>query len=244
VPARNRAERRPSGDAPCPERPDPPCSAVRRVEPLSDEDLGALVAEFADASVRAVALIGSYARGEADAFSDVDLGCFVHEYPERDRHWSGYRRRRLVAVVFETVAGELAGFRQPATAISSVPAFRSARLLLDREGELAALQRAALAFSRGGQSGSHCLTLGLRGRGGLAQGLILAAAGGALLAAAAACAAQLRPGTARRVRQRERSRTACTSAVKARTVCGLGAAALVRKASMCFRTTASTSGCL
>jgi predicted nucleotidyltransferase len=31
-----------------------------------------------------VALIGSYVRDEADAFSDVGLVCFVHQYPERE----------------------------------------------------------------------------------------------------------------------------------------------------------------
>lgn len=116
---------------------------------LSDDFLRALVAEFADETVHAVALSGSFARGEADAYSDADLVCYTRSLPRarRDRERLLYRDERLVSVDLQSVEERLADLRQPAAAIRAAPALRRLRPLLDRDGALAALQGAARAFA-------------------------------------------------------------------------------------------------
>lgn len=112
---------------------------------LSDAQLAALATEFAAEAVHAVVLLGSYARGDADAFSDVDLKCFVHQRP-KPRSWFGYRDGRFVTVFYGTVEERFAELGNPEAAIWAVPAFRTMRVLLDREGQAEALRQAALAF--------------------------------------------------------------------------------------------------
>ena len=118
-------------------------------ETLSDDFLRALVAEFADETIHAVALSGSFARGAADAYSDLDLVCYTRSLPRarRDRERLLYRDGRLVSVDLQSLDDRLADLRQPAAAIRAVPALRRLRPLLDRDGALAAAQRAARAFT-------------------------------------------------------------------------------------------------
>jgi hypothetical protein len=126
--------------------------ARSKPDELSDDFLASLVDEFAPGpggNVHAMALTGSFARGEADAFSDVDLRCLVNQLPERqrDRHWIGYRGGRLVSVTYETAEAKLAEFRRPGSAIWAVPTCRTMRLLLDRDGQLATVRQAATDFT-------------------------------------------------------------------------------------------------
>ena len=116
---------------------------------LPDDFLRALVAEFADETVHAVALSGSFARGEADAFSDVDLVCYTRALPpaRHDRERLVYRDGRLVSVDLQSVDERRANLRQPAAAIVAVPALRHLRILLDRDGALVALRQAAQEFA-------------------------------------------------------------------------------------------------
>jgi len=118
---------------------------------LTGDQLFALVAEFADPhtnpEVHAVALVGSYARGDADAFSDIDLKRFIPEGTPKPPDWFGYRLGRFLNVFSGPVEERLAAFRDPGEAIWAVPMFRDMRILLDREGKAAALREAALAFT-------------------------------------------------------------------------------------------------
>ncbi len=117
-------------------------------EALPDDFLRALVAEFAGETVHAVALSGSFARGAADAYSDLDLVCYTRNLPRarRDRERLLYRDGRLVSVDLQSLDDRLADLRQPA-AIRAVPALRRLRILLDRDGALGAVQRAAHQFT-------------------------------------------------------------------------------------------------
>ena len=56
---------------------------------LSDDALLRLALEFGGPSAHAVVLVGSLARGDADAYSDVDLKCFVESGAEKPRDWFG-----------------------------------------------------------------------------------------------------------------------------------------------------------
>jgi hypothetical protein len=112
---------------------------------LTDDELLRLALEAGGPLVHAVVLVGSLARGDADAHSDVDLKCFVHAR-EKPRDWFGHRAGRLVTVFSGPVQERLDELRHPRSAIWAVPTWRNMRVLLDREGEAARLRKAALAF--------------------------------------------------------------------------------------------------
>jgi len=118
------------------------------VPPLPDLLIGDLVAEFADADTIGMLLAGSHARGDATPHSDIDLIRFAAVLPEAeaDRYTLAYRERRLVSLSTTTVDAKRAELGQPETAIWAVPGLRQARLLLDRDGALAALLGKARAF--------------------------------------------------------------------------------------------------
>jgi predicted nucleotidyltransferase len=120
-----------------------------RAQSVSDRFLASLVAEFADETVHAIALSGSFARGDATDQSDVDLVLYARTLPDgrRDRERLGYREGRLVSVDVQSIEDRLADLRRPADAIVAVLALRRLRTLRDRDGELAALKEAARRFA-------------------------------------------------------------------------------------------------
>jgi len=107
-----------------------------------------LVAEFADADTIGVLLAGSYARGDAASHSDIDLIRFAPILPEADadRYTLAYREGHLVSLSTTTVDAKRAELGRPETAIWAVPGLRQARILLDRDGVLAALLGEAWDF--------------------------------------------------------------------------------------------------
>ena len=115
--------------------------------PLPDEFLGALLAEVDGDDLIGVLLGGSYARGDATPFSDIDLARFVPDAagpgPKRFTYCDG----RLVSIATKTVAAWRSEFTRPERAIVAVPSLREARILLDKDGSLSALQREAMAFT-------------------------------------------------------------------------------------------------
>src|SRR5262249_55731230 len=108
--------------------------------------LDELVAELDSEDTVGILLGGSYARGDAGPYSDIDLAPFVpdgHSLPPKRLF---YRDGWLVSISSKTVAGWRAGMARPETAIYMVQSLRDARILLDRDGALAALLREAQAF--------------------------------------------------------------------------------------------------
>lgn len=119
------------------------------VESLADDFLSMLRTEFADDTIDAAALSGSYARGTADAYSDVDLVLYSHaplaHAVRRER--LAYRRDQLVSIDVQTFEDRHANLRSPSGAIMAVMPLRRAMPLLDRDGSFATLQRAAREFT-------------------------------------------------------------------------------------------------
>jgi hypothetical protein len=107
-----------------------------------------LVAEFADGDTIGMLLAGSYARGDATPYSDIDLIRFVPVLPEvdADRYTLAYRAGHLVSLSTTTIDAKRAELSRPETAIWTVPGLRQARILRDRGGALAALLQEAQAF--------------------------------------------------------------------------------------------------
>lgn len=126
-------------------------SADDRVNPaLSERELATLIARFGgDEGVEALGLTGSYARGQASAYSDVDLLRFVAQEPESAReHYRLWQvDGRLVSVSTTTLASKRAELTRPQTAIWAVGGLRQMRILADRAGGLAALVAEARVFT-------------------------------------------------------------------------------------------------
>lgn len=114
---------------------------------LSVSELDGLAARFAGPEVTAIALMGSYARGDAGSYSDVDLVRFAgHDAVAVPGDGSYLVDGRLVVVSTHTPASVERIFTDPAAACESLLGLRMARPLLDREATFAAIQARALAF--------------------------------------------------------------------------------------------------
>ncbi len=116
---------------------------------LPEAFLSSLVAEFVTADTVAVALAGSYARGDATRWSDVDIIRYATTMPatSEERYTLAIRDGRLVSVSTTTIAAKQADMRRPEEAIFVVPGLRQARILHDPSGALAALHQQARAFT-------------------------------------------------------------------------------------------------
>jgi len=116
-------------------------------DPRLSATLQLLLGEFVDATISAAALSGSHARGDADAFSDIDLRLYSDtplEGVEADRLL--FRDNQLVSVSLHTFRGEARQFADPPGAAFAVAPIRTLHVLLDREGKLAELQEQARRF--------------------------------------------------------------------------------------------------
>ena len=108
--------------------------------------LATLTAELDGPEVIGIALGGSFARGAATAYSDVDLAPFYRagaSLPPKRLFW---RDGWLVSVSPKTVDGWRERMTRPEWAIQLVPSAAQLVILLDKEGALAALVTEARAF--------------------------------------------------------------------------------------------------
>ncbi|HEX9069635.1 MAG TPA: nucleotidyltransferase domain-containing protein [Ktedonobacterales bacterium] len=108
--------------------------------------LAALVAELDGPSVTGIALGGSYARGDANPFSDVDLAAFVPDGRPVPAKRLIVRDGYLVSISWKTCAAWREGLSHPERAILLAPSARALRILLDRDGSLARLVEAGRRF--------------------------------------------------------------------------------------------------
>jgi hypothetical protein len=97
------------------------------------------------AGARAVVLEGSYARGDARKFSDIDMWVLGDRRSQRTLVRNGF----VIHVERTTEAQERARFRDPRRAGSCVVGWREALLVRDPHGLAAQLQRAARRWSYG-----------------------------------------------------------------------------------------------
>jgi hypothetical protein len=114
---------------------------------MRQPDFEALANRFRRPGLVAVALMGSFARGDAGPFSDVDLVRFTAgEVKECEEPESHLIEGRLV-VVSEITPGELEKwFSEPELATSCLAALRDARPLWDPEGKLGRVVERARGF--------------------------------------------------------------------------------------------------
>lgn len=113
-----------------------------------DTLLQTLVVEWDDDNTLAISLTGSYARGEAMRYSDLDVWRFVKTLPDDPfAEYTLYEREsHLISVSLKTFAGLRAAMTEPQRALFAVPGVRQMRVLLDKTGELARIIEEAQQF--------------------------------------------------------------------------------------------------
>jgi len=115
---------------------------------MDEDNFTTLSQRFLVPGVQAMALMGSFARGKAGRFSDVDVVRFwgnaaASPFPLAGSHLVA---GRLVVVSDVTPEQVTRWFTEPDEAVNSIAGVRSARVLWDPDGVLAAIQARALAF--------------------------------------------------------------------------------------------------
>jgi predicted nucleotidyltransferase len=112
---------------------------------ITDSFLQSLVAQLDNENTVGVVLAGSYARGEGGLYSDVDIRCYVRQAPVNPaeiyimQYLDGY----LVSIYLTTLEDEYASLRDPKKAVWTIPGLRKERILLDKDGSIAALIESA-----------------------------------------------------------------------------------------------------
>lgn len=115
---------------------------------LSEPFLQFALEQIDSPAVIGVDIVGSYARGQASKYSDVDFNIFVSKRPEKpnDRYTLRYWDDRLVSLSYTLLDDERAALADPCRAIWAVPGLRGMQVLLDKDGSMARLQQAAQEF--------------------------------------------------------------------------------------------------
>lgn len=115
---------------------------------LSDPFLQFILQNIESPTVLGVGIVGSYARGQEGKYSDVDVDIFVSRQPENpyERYTLRYWDNRLVSLKYTLPDEERAALEDPRRAIWAVPGLREMKILLDKNGSLASMQKAAREF--------------------------------------------------------------------------------------------------
>ncbi len=111
---------------------------------LADEFLHDLVQELDHPDIVGIMLGGSYARGTATEFSDVDLACFWREGVKPPLKRFLYRQNRLISIKMTSVTEIRQMLKHPQSAMLFVSGTH--RLLLDKDGSVARLLAEIEAF--------------------------------------------------------------------------------------------------
>jgi hypothetical protein len=115
---------------------------------LSDPFIQSILEKIDSPDVVGVGIVGSYARGQEAKFSDVDVDIYVSKMPESKyesyflRYWDG----KLVSLKYVLIEDELEALTNPRRAIWAVPGLQGMKIILDKDGSLAELQRMAQKF--------------------------------------------------------------------------------------------------
>jgi predicted nucleotidyltransferase len=115
---------------------------------LSDSFIQSALQKIDSPDVIGVGIVGSYSRGQESKFSDVDFDIFVSKLPENpyDRYTLRYWEDKLISLKYTLLDDERAALMNPRRAIWAVPGLRGMKILLDKDGSMAALQQAAGEF--------------------------------------------------------------------------------------------------
>ena len=115
---------------------------------LSEAFIQSALDQIDSPDVIGVGIVGSYARGEESRYSDVDFDIFVSKVPENpyDRYTLRYWDGKLISLKYTLLDEERSALTNPRRAIWAVPGLRGMKILLDKDGSMAVLQKAAQEF--------------------------------------------------------------------------------------------------
>lgn len=115
---------------------------------LSDPFIQSAIERIDSPDVIGIGIVGSYARGQESKYSDVDFDIFASRLPENpyDRYTLRYWDDKLISLKYTLLDDERSALTDPRRAIWAVPGLRGMRILLDKDGSMAALQKAAQEF--------------------------------------------------------------------------------------------------
>ena len=115
---------------------------------LSDAFLQTVLERIDSPDLIGVGLVGSYARGQESRYSDVDVDIYIRKSPENpyDRYTLRYWDDKLVSLKYTLLDDERSALKDPRRAIWAVPGLRGMRIVLDKDGSLTDLQKAAQEF--------------------------------------------------------------------------------------------------
>ena len=115
---------------------------------LSDLFIESILEKIDSPDVIGVGIVGSYARGQESKYSDVDLDIYVSKLPENEyeRYTLRYLDGKLVSLKYTLLDEERSALTNPRRAIWAVPGLRGMKILLDKDGSMSALQKAAQDF--------------------------------------------------------------------------------------------------
>jgi hypothetical protein len=114
---------------------------------LPDLIRASLLQDLATPNTEAIILGGSYARGDATPYSDVDIVHFVTATPPNADRRYVYKDNLLISIATRTFAWYRTAIAQPERAIFVVPGMREARALVDPHGSFQAFQQELQTFS-------------------------------------------------------------------------------------------------
>lgn len=116
--------------------------------PLSDSFIQSALEQIDSPDVIGIGIVGSYSRGQENRYSDVDFDIFVSKLPENlyDRYTLRYWDGKLISLKYTLLEDERAALTDPRRAIWAVPGLRGMKIILDKDGSLIALRKAAEEF--------------------------------------------------------------------------------------------------
>jgi len=115
---------------------------------LSDPFIQSILKKIDSPDIIGVGIVGSYARGQEAKYSDVDVDIYVSKMPENkyDRYSLRYWDGKLVSLKYVLLEDELEALTNPRRAIWAVPGIQGMKIVLDKDGSLAELQKMAQKF--------------------------------------------------------------------------------------------------
>ena len=114
---------------------------------MKTPDLNKLVGRFTEPAVQAIVLMGSFTRGDAGHFSDVDLVRFLTPDAPEDTEARSFIIDDRLVVVSNVLRSQVEGwFTNPVSATECIAGIRTAKPLWDPEDLFSPIQRRAHAF--------------------------------------------------------------------------------------------------
>ncbi len=123
-------------------------SDINPAMPLAASFIQSILEKIDTSEVIGIGLLGSYARGQENKYSDVDLDIYVNKLPENpyDRYTLRAWNDHLVSLKYTLIDDERSALTDPRRAIWAVPGLCGMKILLDKDGSMALLQKAAQDF--------------------------------------------------------------------------------------------------